>query len=264
MTGDVEHPRVIHDNVVADQITDRAELRRFFARAPALHIYELGDLDDFFWPHTRWYARGDATVLVYTASELPVLVALGGAEHAALLAELRDELPARIYAHLSPGLVAPLAPRFTDEPHGDFLKMILADRAAVPAADATRLAPADRDELVAFYAHAYPGNWFDPRMLETGQYFAIREHGAMVAAGGIHVYSRAERVAALGNIAVAPAARGRHLARRVTAAVCRSLLADCDHVGLNVRADNAAAIACYSHLGFARVAPYEEHLLCVR
>ncbi|MGE5185443.1 MAG: GNAT family N-acetyltransferase [Acidobacteriota bacterium] len=243
------------------QVTDRAWIRQRLRADPALHLYELGDLDDFFWPHTRWYARGDATALVYTASELPVLVALGGAEHAALLAELRDVLPARVYAHLSPGLVARLAPRFADEPHGEFLKMILADPAAVPAAAATRLGPADRDELVAFYAHAYPANWFDPRMLETGQYFAIREGGAIVAAGGIHVYSPAERVAALGNIAVAPAARGRGLARRVTAAVCRSLLRDCDHVGLNVRADNAAAIACYTRLGFAHHAPYEEHLL---
>ena len=242
------------------QITDRATIRQRLLAEPALHLYELGDLDDFFWPHTRWYARGDAIALVYTASELPVLIALGAGQHE-LLGELRELLPPRIYAHLSPGLAATLAPRFADEPHGDFLKMILADPSAVPASDATRLAPADRDELVAFYAHAYPNNWFDPRMLETGQYFAIRERGAIVAAGGIHVYSRAERVAALGNIAVAPAARGRGLARHVTAAVCRSLLADCDHVGLNVRADNAAAIACYTRLGFARVAPSEEHML---
>ncbi len=243
------------------QVTDRDWLRARLHAAPALHLYELGDLDDFFWPHTRWYARGEAVALIYTASELPVLLALGDAGHRELLAELRAELPARIYAHLSPGLVASLAPRFASEPHGDFLKMILADPGALPAADAERLAPADRDELVAFYARAYPGNWFDPRMLETGQYFAVRERGAMVAAGGVHVYSPSERVAALGNIAVAPEARGRHLARRVTAAVCHSLRESVDHVGLNVRADNPAAIACYTRLGFARVAPYEEHML---
>ena len=23
---------------------------------PAVHAYALGDLDDFFWPHTRWFA----------------------------------------------------------------------------------------------------------------------------------------------------------------------------------------------------------------
>jgi ribosomal protein S18 acetylase RimI-like enzyme len=239
-------------------VSDRAWLRQRLRADPALHLYELGDLDDFFWPNTRWFARGDAIALVYTASELPVLVALGDA--AELLGELRDELPARIYAHLSPGLVTNLTPRFTDEPHGDFLKMILTAH-ELPDADAEPLAPADRDELVAFYARAYPGNWFDPRMLETGQYFALREHGAMVAAGGVHVYSPSERVAALGNIAVAPEARGRHLARRVTAAVCHSLRRTVDHIGLNVRADNPAAITCYTRLGFVHAANYEEHLL---
>ena len=247
------------------EVTDRTWLRERLSRDAALHIYELGDLDDFFWPNTRWFARGDAIALVYTASELPVLIALG--DVAALLAEIRDQLPARIYAHLSPGLVPQLAPRYDDEPHGAFLKMRLSDRATIDAVDASRafaLAPRDRDELVAFYAHAYPGNWFDPRMLETGQYFTIRDGGELVAAGGVHVYSPTERVAALGNIAVAPSARGRGLARCVTAAISRSLLAHVDLVGLNVRADNAAAIACYTRLGFTRVAPYEEHLLCAR
>jgi len=246
------------------RVTDRAWLRSRLLADPALHLYELGDLDDFFWPHTTWYARGDAIALLYTASELPVVVALGGAEHAALLAELRAELPPRIYAHLSPGLAAPLLERYTSESHGEFRKMFLVDPSACTAVDPSGvvvLDPDARDELIAFYARAYPGNWFDPRMLETRQYVAIRDAGTIVAAAGVHVYSERERVAALGNIAVAPEARGRGLARRVTAALCRSLRARVDHIGLNVRADNAAAIACYTRLGFTIAAPYEEHLL---
>ena len=31
-----------------------------------------------------------------------------------------------------------------------------------------------------------------------------------------------------------------------------------DHIGLNVKADNAAAVACYRRLGFRPVAEYEE------
>ncbi len=245
-------------------VRDRAWLRAYFQREPALHLYELGDLDEFFWPHTRWYALGDAVALVYTASELPVVLALGEvAPLHALLADLRDELPPRLYAHLSPGLVGALAPRYSSEPHGTLIKMALAGRTRVDAVDTAHvvpLAPSDRDELLAFYARAYPGNWFDPRMLETGQYFAIRAPG-LVAVAGVHVYSPTERVAALGNIAVAPEARGRHLATAVTARACQSLLAHVDHVGLNVKADNPAAIACYARLGFVEVARYEEHLL---
>ncbi len=263
----------------AIELSDRTRLRAYLRRAPALHLYELGDLDDFFWPHTRWYAlEGDraihAVALLYAATELPVVLALGDpAPLGELLAELRDRLPARFYAHLSPGLLGALAPRYASEPHGDYLKMVLADRSRPDAAEAAdtggaapsavRLGPADRAELERFYARAYPGNWFDPRMLETGQYFAIRD-GDLVAAGGVHVYSPAERVAALGNIAVAAEHRGRGLGTRVTARICRSLLAEVDDVGLNVRADNRAAIACYKRLGFAPVAPYEEHMVSDR
>jgi predicted GNAT family acetyltransferase len=92
----------------------------------------------------------------------------------------------------------------------------------------------------------------------------VRADGAIVAAAGVHACSRVERIAAIGNVAVAEAWRGRGLAGRVTAATCTALLADVDVVGLNVKADNAAAIACYRRLGFVAVAPYEEHLFTAR
>jgi len=253
-------------------LSDRARLRAYFRRAPELHLYELGDLDDFFWPHTRWYALergGDlhAVALLYTAGALPAAIAIGDRPTLAeLLDGIRDQLPARLYAHLTPGLVDALAPRYASEPHGEMRKLALADRARLAGVDTgavLRLGPEDRAELEQFLARAYPGNWFDPRMLETGQYFAIRD-GVLVAAGGVHVYSPTERVAALGNIAVAESHRGRGLATRVTARICRSVLESVDHVGLNVRGDNRAAIACYERLGFATVAPYEEHLLLAR
>ncbi len=102
---------------------------------------------------------------------------------------------------------------------------------------------------------------FDPRMLATGEYFGARADGALVCAAGVHVVSRAQRVAALGNVATHPAWRGRGLAPRVVGRLCRSLLASVDLVGLNVAAENAAAIACYAGLGFAVAADYDEVLL---
>jgi ribosomal protein S18 acetylase RimI-like enzyme len=251
-------------------VTDKGRLRAHFSQDAPLHVYELGDLDDFFWPHTRWYALADgdllrAVSLVYAATELPVVLALGGAPVADLLVAIRDRLPSPIYAHLSPGLYTALADRYRSEPHGDFVKMALEDRAPIPNAHTTRLGPSDRAELASFYEESYPGNWFDPRMLETGHYVGVREGNRLVAAGGVHVCSPTERVAALGNIAVATDRRGHGLGRRVTAAVCRSLRdAGIVHVGLNVRADNRAAIACYERLGFVLVGRYEEHLLTAR
>ncbi|WP_223884319.1 hypothetical protein [Micromonospora craniellae] len=55
---------------------DRVVLAGLLGRDPALHAYELGDLDDIFWPHTSWYRRGDAVALLYHGAVSPTLLAL--------------------------------------------------------------------------------------------------------------------------------------------------------------------------------------------
>ena len=259
-------------------LRDRDAIEVWLRRNAALHLYELGDLDDFFWPTTTWYGlekddaqpsplgRVEAVALLYTATALPVLVVMGDETYLpgvrALLDKLAPVLPARFYAHLLPGSADMLARTFHLEPHGTHDRMVLRDRArldAVDTSEAVPLGPADEPELSAFYAHAYPGHWFEPRMLAIGAYFAVRRAGKIASVAGVHVVSRRHRVAALGNIATDPALRGQGLARIATAAVCRSL-AELDPIGLNVAADNAAAIALYRSLGFERTAVYEEHL----
>jgi RimJ/RimL family protein N-acetyltransferase len=75
---------------------------------------------------------------------------------------------------------------------------------------------------------------------------------------GVHAVSRQFGVAAVGNIATRPALRGRGYAQRVTAALCTALVGDGLQVGLNVGADNAAAIAAYRRVGFDVLARYDE------
>jgi RimJ/RimL family protein N-acetyltransferase len=242
------------------ELRDRAEiLAALSAEDRYLHLYQIGDLDPFFFPHTRWFAPdvgAPPLALLYTGTELPVLLAL--TTHAAALAPLLSELPLpdRLYAHLSPGLALD---GYLAEPHGRHVKMALRERRLGDDLGVA-LGPSDRDRLVRFFDEAYPGNWFDPRMLETGVYRAIIEDGAIVAAGGIHVYSKEFDAAALGNIAVHREHRGRGFGARITASVCHAL-ADIAHVGLNVKADNVAAIRCYERLGFVENAVYDEYML---
>lgn len=244
--------------------------RHFLSRDPYLHIYEMGDLDDRFWPHTHWYgleAEGEIReiALLYARPDPPVLIALAEGAISGMETLLRGidaDLPARCYAHLSPGLAGLLRRSRRVESRGAFLKMGLLDAAMLDSADtarAVRLAPADRAELEALYAASYPGNWFDPWMLETGRTFGVREAGRIVSVAGIHVVSQESGVAALGNIATDPAARGRGLARIATAALCLDLLAGgVRTIGLNVAAGNRSAIACYERLGFRSLHPFEE------
>jgi hypothetical protein len=35
---------------------DKEEIAAFLRRNTFLHLYEIGDLDDFFWQYTTWYS----------------------------------------------------------------------------------------------------------------------------------------------------------------------------------------------------------------
>jgi ribosomal protein S18 acetylase RimI-like enzyme len=245
---------------------DRDELARRLGADPALHLYELGDLDDFFWPHTTWYALegGDAVALLYHATATPTLIALadpaGTPELRRLLTELLPTLPRAFYAHVTGGAEDVFAPLYSAEPNGPHYRMALTDPTALggAAGDAQRLTTADLAAVEALYAASYPDNWFDARMLETGQYVGVWRAGKLVAVAGVHVYSPKHRVAALGNVTTRPDLRGQGLARTAVTALCRQLLTSVDHIGLNVKTDNVAAIGLYRRLGFEPVAEFLE------
>jgi predicted GNAT family acetyltransferase len=182
-----------------------------------------------------------------------------------LLNTLLPLLPRRVYAHLDAYAVPALADAYDIESHGGHYKMGLLDVARTATTDNRAVVPLTADdlpELAALYGAAYPGNWFVARMVEAGFYYGLRREGTLVSAAGVHVCSRRYGVAALGNIATLPEWRSRGFARTVTAALCRGLLdAGIRHIGLNVRADNPAALACYEGLGFRRVGEYGEYML---
>jgi RimJ/RimL family protein N-acetyltransferase len=259
------------------ELRDRERIASFCRRRPAVQAYLLGDLDDFFWPHTRWLGwepdgRLEQLALVYAEPDPPVLLtfAEGGAPGlvgaAALLRAVAADLPGSLYAHLTPGLLEALAPRLvpvTEPVRHAKLGLVSPDRlAAHDTEHAELLGPGDLVEVEAFYARAYPGTWFQPRMLETRRYVGIRRDGELACVAGVHVVSRDYRVAALGNVATLPSARGAGLATAACARLCRLLLDDgIDVVSLNVRADNAPALRAYAKLGFEHAADYVEVLL---
>jgi ribosomal protein S18 acetylase RimI-like enzyme len=251
------------------------EIVGVLGRDPALHIYTLGDLDDFFWPYTTWYGFVDdstieAVVLLYHATQVPTLLALTEKPSAAmetLLRSVKRLLPKQIYAHLNPEYLPLLSSHYHVESHGLHRRMVLGNPAPVAAVDTRECVPlsaTDLHEIQRLYAASYPGNWFDPRMLETGYYYGIRRNGELATVAGVHVYAPQYGVAALGNITTHPAFRGQGLATTVTAKVCQALLPTVDYIGLNVHLDNAGAIASYTKLGFEDIMVFEECMLTLK
>ncbi|MEU1290462.1 GNAT family N-acetyltransferase [Kitasatospora sp. NPDC005856] len=250
---------------------DRAALAARFRTDPALHLFELGDLDDTLWPNTTWYTAAPDSghgpvALLYSGGDTPVLLAFarpaGLPPLEALLRDLRPFLPRRFMAGLPDGAEQALAPDYAVERRTPLLRMLLtAELPAEVAHETMPLGLDDVEDVRALLAASYPDSWFDPRMLAGGGYAGVREHGRLLAVAGVHVHSPAQRVAVLGNVTTHPDARGRGLARACVTALCHRLAATTDHLGLNVRTDNAPAIRLYERLGFTTVATYNELVL---
>ena len=257
------------------EIRDRNAIAAVLRRHAPAHVYELGDLDDFDWPFTRWFgweANGELqhVVLLYTQPTVPVLVAIDDERNgsmAALVDRIRDDLPERVYVHATSPLLEVLGRRFDVDGAEPHLKLALArsDLVDAEASEVEILGEQDLDEIEHLYREAYPGTWFEPRILRTGRYVGIRVDARLVCVAGVHVHSRRWAVAALGNVATLPELRGRGLARGACAALCTLLLSDgIETIGLNVHRDNAAAISAYTRLGFEPVAEYTEASLVAR
>jgi ribosomal protein S18 acetylase RimI-like enzyme len=251
------------------ELHDRNAIAAVLRRNAPAHVYELGDLDDFDWPFTRWFGwETDGTlehaVLLYTQPSVPVLIAIAdepAGTMPTLLASVRDELPGQVYVHVTAPLLDVLADRYAVEAAQPHLKLALVrpDLLDAEAADVEILGEDDLDDLSALYEAAYPGTWFEPRLLATGRYVGIRRDGQLACVAGVHVHSPRWGVAALGNVATLPELRGQGLARGACAALCRLLLSDgIETIGLNVHRDNEAAVRAYTRLGFERVAEYVE------
>jgi ribosomal protein S18 acetylase RimI-like enzyme len=258
-------------------LSDDAEIELFLRNDRCLHVYELGDLDDFFRPDTTWFGRrnssGDLTdvVMMYSRGPLPVVLALSSAPLDGLreiLPALGGALPKRFYAHLTPGLADVFSGAYSRQSFGTHLKMARIRGQGKPSPGNTdsghgvcRLTRADEPAIQELYRLSYPGNWFSPDILATGKYFGQWEDGRLVGIAGVHLYSPSLQVAAVGNVTTHPDYRGRGIARRVCAALCADLEKTVEVIGLNVKNDNVAAIRCYQGLGFDAVAEYEEWLL---
>jgi GNAT superfamily N-acetyltransferase len=241
------------------RLTDKNEIRSLLRHDPVWSVYALGDLAPSMFPKTQWF-RPDLTLVVQDYGTA-ILFAMGpdsvrealecvtGPVHLQVQRDALNEV-ARHASVSSPRLM--------------WRMTWTGDRLTAPSAMTTsRLDASDVPALQALYddgeSSGESPDFFFPSMVADGVFHGIYEGTALVAAAGTHVLARAEGAAAIGNIYTRHDRRGRGLGRVVTSAVLGEL-SGIETIGLNVRADNDAALYLYESLGFARHCQFYEAL----
>ena len=252
---------------------NKVEIETFLRKNPSLFLYHIGDLDEFYFPLTQWYGLKtnndlNAVILLYKAFQPIVIQALSSQKELSYLNKLLESclnlFPDKFYAHLTPGVEEILESKYKLIAKGEHYKMILYDKQSFQKIDTSsvyKLSAGDIEELNALYNSAYPDNFFDPRMLETGMYYGIKKNNQLISVAGIHVCSKIFKVASLGNITTHPDYRNNGYGTAATAKICKELLKNVDIVGLNVGTDNMSAIKSYENIGFRKTDVYREYLI---
>ena len=231
--------------------------------------YALCDLEPPHRPYARYIGavragRVDAVALVYAPPGFTSLLPSGSAEGVrAILAGARDLPPKLLLIARRPDLPAVEA-RYHVDKKWTMLRMVVAARnlrpapAVAPSVGVRPLSLTDLPTLQALYA-MWPETVFTPFMFSCGVYYGAFVDGRLAAVAGTHALSARHGIAVIGNVFTHPAYRGRGLGTAVTGAVAHALMErGARDVVLNVREDNAPAIAAYSRLGFTVHEPFWE------
>lgn len=251
--------------IVARATTDRALLRAFLEQDRLHAAYAICDLEEREFARTRWGVAWDrdepiAVVLEYKGPTPQPLFAMGRRE--GIEAVLRDVVRPRLaYVAASPEILPAIASAYRVDPGPTMVRMWVDGARFRPyAATVARLGPSEIGDINRLYQLGF-ASWLPPATLSEGVYFGMRVNGQLVSAAGTHVISRTARLAVVGNVLTHVDFRGRGFGTAVTGAVTAELLRTCDHVVLNVRADNPPALSAYRRLGYAEHLRFEERLV---
>jgi RimJ/RimL family protein N-acetyltransferase len=251
--------------IVARPTRDREVLRAFLEQDRLFAAYAICDLEDREFSRTRWGIATEGEWVVAVALEYggltpqPLFVT-GRSDGIAAL--LRDVVrPRAAYLAAMPASLPAVERLYRVDPGPQMIRMWV-DRSTFRPypASVQRLLPVEIAELNRLYQLGF-GAWLPSSAIAEGVYYGIRVNGKLVSAAGTHVVSRSARLAVVGNVLTQPEHRGRGYATAVTGAVTSELLRFCDHVVLNVRADNPPAIQAYRRLGYVEHCRFEERLI---
>ena len=228
---------------------DRNEIRRRLNADRDWSLYALADLDDGMFEHCDWWLHGEGLGLVFRGLSIrPIFVIGDRGTTADLLAAM--DVPSG-YLNLRVEQVDAADGIFAYRDRHEMQRMLI-DQLQPRRGETVLLTAADLDDIEALYrTEAGAGFVFAPEQLASGFFRGVRKGGELVAIAGVHVVSKAEGVAGVGNIFTRADHRGQGLAQVVTSAVVEALAkAGIRSIGLNVECTNIAAIRAYERIGF--------------
>jgi ribosomal protein S18 acetylase RimI-like enzyme len=251
--------------LVAEATTDAERIREFLERDRIFAAYALADLEDRDTGRAKWGIARSGNEVVSLVLEYggpaPQPLFVAGRDDG-VEAILRDVIrPSIAYVACLPANQAAVERRYRLEPGPQMVRMWVDPASFHESFDpgVERLLPTDAGELNRLYRLGF-GSWLPPQAIADGVYYGIRVNGRLVAAAGTHVIGRRAKIAVVGNVLTQPEFRSRGYAQATTSAVTARLLEFCDHVVLNVRADNPPALNAYRRLGYAEHVRFEERL----
>jgi ribosomal protein S18 acetylase RimI-like enzyme len=233
------------------------EIRAILRRDPRWCVYALGDLSPRMFPKCQWFAP-DLTLVLHDYGT-SILFAHGTGS----VREALEHVSWPVHLQVQQDALDEVARHAVITNAKPMLRMAWAGGSTRIADRVARLTERDVPAIERLYADGATSgespDFFYASMVSDGVFFGIFKGEELLAAAGTHLVSRDEGAAAIGNVYVRRDRRGRGLGRAVTAAVLHEL-AGIATVGLNVRADNDAAIRVYESLGFVRHCGFYEAL----
>jgi ribosomal protein S18 acetylase RimI-like enzyme len=231
-------------------LTDKNQIRALLQSDPRWCVYALGDLTPRMFEKCLWFTP-DLTMVLHDYGTC-ILFAHG----AGGIREALDHVSYPVHLQVRQDALDDIATHASVSNITHMQRMALNRRASIDVdSRVKRLTMNDVESLKTLYRDGASSgeapDFFYDSMVADGVFFGVYEGAEMIAAAGTHLVARDEGAAAIGNVYVRRDRRGAGLGRIVTATVM-SELEDVATVGLNVRADNAAAIRVYESLGFVK------------
>lgn len=246
------------------RLTDKAQIRQALQGDPRWCVYAIGDLSERMFGKCQWFTSTVARRATAKSPDLTLVLHDYGtsilfAHGTGSIREALDHCSFPVHLQVQQDAFDEVARYANVSNVKHMLRMSWEGRAnntgngASGFSGTLQLTGNDVEALKQLYADGESTgespDFFYDSMVTDGVFCGVYEGDELIAVTGTHLVSRDEGAAAIGNVYVRRDRRGAGLSRLTTAAVLNELRG-IETVGLNVRADNTAAIRVYESLGF--------------